>query len=372
LNLPPGPTRLFMTTDAVGGVWTYALDLAAGLGLRGFEVVLAVLGPAPSLAQRAEAGRVAGLKLIETHLPLDWTAANEDQVRAAGFWLADLAHGEGAELIHLNSPALAAGRAFKAPVVGACHSCLGTWWDAVRGGDPPYDFRWRIRLLSEGYAACDALVAPSRAFAEATRRRYGVLPRVVRNGRGPVAVEPAASRRRVAITAGRLWDEGKGLETLEAAARIASTPIEAAGPVDGPLGQRVAFEATTALGRLGAEALAGRLAESLVFVSPSLYEPFGLSVLEAAAAGCALVLSDIPTFRELWEGAALFVPPRDAPALAAAIDRLAADDAARTRLAAAARTRARTYGIDPMAEGTAALYRQVLARSRAATTEAVA
>ena len=51
------------------------------------------------------------------------------------------------------------------------------------------------------------------------------------------------------------------------------------------------------------------MARTAVFVSPALYEPFGLAVLEAAQAGCALVLSDIPTFRELWDGVALFVAP---------------------------------------------------------------
>ena len=49
----------------------------------------------------------------------------------------------------------------------------------------------------------------------------------------------------------------------------------------------------------------------------ALYEPFGLAVLEAAQAGCALVLSDIPTFRELWDGAALFVAAATTPRLCA-------------------------------------------------------
>ena len=44
----PPPTRLLMTADAVGGVWTYALDLAAGLAPFGVETTLAVLGPAPA------------------------------------------------------------------------------------------------------------------------------------------------------------------------------------------------------------------------------------------------------------------------------------------------------------------------------------
>ena len=60
-----------------------------------------------------------------------------------------------------------------------------------------------------------------------------------------------------------------------------------------------------------------------IFVSVARYEPFGLAVLEAAQAGCALVLSDIPTFRELWGGAALFVPANDDRALVSHVERLA-------------------------------------------------
>ena len=50
---------------------------------------------------------------------------------------------------------------------------------------------------------------------------------------------------------------------------------------------------------------------SAIFAAPSRYEPFGLAVVEAAISGAALVLADIPTFRELWSDAALFVSPDD-------------------------------------------------------------
>ena len=53
--------KILMTADAVGGVWTYALDLAVGLAPRGVEVVLAVLGPAPSPRQRAAAAGSVGM-----------------------------------------------------------------------------------------------------------------------------------------------------------------------------------------------------------------------------------------------------------------------------------------------------------------------
>jgi glycosyltransferase involved in cell wall biosynthesis len=84
---------------------------------------------------------------------------------------------------------------------------------------------------------------------------------------------------------------------------------------------------------------------------PARYEPFGLSALEAGLAGCALVLGDVATLREVWGDAALFVAPDDAGQLAAALRTLAADDAYRADLGARARARALTYTPERMAAG---------------------
>ena len=64
---------------------------------------------------------------------------------------------------------------------------------------------------------------------------------------------------------------------------------------------------------------------------------------EAARVARPLVLADIPTFRELWDGAALFFPARDPGALADAANRLAEDPALRRRLGQAAQIRARRF-----------------------------
>ncbi|MBK8907109.1 MAG: glycosyltransferase [Rhodospirillales bacterium] len=104
------------------------------------------------------------------------------------------------------------------------------------------------------------------------------------------------------------------------------------------------------------------LAAAPIFVSPSLYEPYGLTVLEAAQAGAALVLADIPSFRELWSDAALFFSARNAAALAAAANRLIDDPALRARLGLAARERAADYTIERTVEGMERLYRQVTER----------
>ena len=79
------------------------------------------------------------------------------------------------------------------------------------------------------------------------------------------------------------------------------------------------------------------------------YEPFGLAVLEAAQAGCALVLSDIPTFRELWDGAAMFVPPGRRRRLAAPLEPSCAPDRPLPRSGQAARERAGRYSLARMA-----------------------
>src|SRR3954447_17717390 len=59
------PVHVFMTADAVGGVWHYALDLAEGLERHGVAIALAVLGPAPTPGQRAAAAR-SGVTLLDT------------------------------------------------------------------------------------------------------------------------------------------------------------------------------------------------------------------------------------------------------------------------------------------------------------------
>lgn len=376
MRLPVAPTHLLMTADSVGGVWTYALDLAQELASSGLRVTLAVLGPSPQKDQTAAARAIPGLDLIDTGLPLDWMAEDPAAIRRGAEALGTLARRLGVDLVHLNSPALVADAGFTVPVVGVCHSCLATWWAAMHGRAPmPDDFRWRTEALARGYRACDALAAPSGAFAQATTAAYGLPPPVVvRNGRHPPPGGASGRRERFVFTAGRLWDEGKNIATLDAAAALLEAPVVAAGPLDGPGGNHRVLRHARALGRLDAASVAAWLARAPIFVSTALYEPFGLTVLEAAQAGCALVLSDIATFRELWDGAALFTKPGDSVALAATLRRLLDNPAEAGRLGEAARLKAGQYGMESMASGMRSLYRSVLARRTPASPrrEAVA
>ena len=362
------PIRLLMTTDAVGGVWQYAIELASGLLDHGVQTSLAVLGPPPNGNQREAASAVRGLTLLETGLPLDWLS-EAGSTREAAAEVAALARQERADIVHLNSPALAADQVFPVPVLGAAHGCLATWWEAARARQPlDPAFRWHEDLMSRGLRACDRVITPSTSYAEIVRRRYRLptRPRVVHNGRSTAAAGGHAPQHDCAFTAGRLWDEVKNTSTLDAVAALLPFPFYAAGSVTAPHGETVSTEHLYLLGQLDTASLARRLATRPVFVSAATFEPFGLAVLEAAASGCPLVLSDIATFRELWDGVAVFVPSCDAEGFAAAIQDCVQDLPLRAALGAAARDRARRYSAERMASRTAAHYRELLSTRVAA------
>ncbi|MFC1460785.1 glycosyltransferase family 4 protein [Microvirga arabica] len=354
--------HVLMTADAVGGVWQYAIDLAGGLRNQGVRATIAVLGPAPSADQQAMA-EAAGAELVATGLPLEWTASHQGEVKEAGRSVAELARQIRPDVIHLNAPALGAHGQFGVPVVAVCHSCVATWWQAAKGGPLPEDFIWRTELVRRGYAAASKLLAPTRAFAHATAEAYELPqpPVVVRNGRRALPGKTNARSEVFVFTAGRLWDEGKNFAAIDRMAARLSIPVLVAGPLQGPHGAQVEARHATPLGRLSDEGVARYLGERPIFVSTALYEPFGLAVLEAAQAGCAPILSDIPTFRELWEGAALFIDPQDESAAADAVERLAQDSHARAVLGRAAKKRAEAYTVEAMSEGVLNAYRSALA-----------
>jgi glycosyltransferase involved in cell wall biosynthesis len=346
-----------LVTDAVGGVWVYSLELARALAPLGVETVLAVMGPPPTAKQREEA---AAIKLIDTGLPLDWLETSPSELRKAGEALAHLARVEGADVVQTNSAAMLADVDFDQPCVAVQHSCVASWWSAVKGTPLPYPFVWRRELVECGLNRAAAVVAPSIAFAAETARMYDMQSPVVavHNGRRSDAPAPSMQADFV-LTASRLWDEGKNVATLDAAAARLKVPFEAAGAQQGPNGASIQLKHLRPLGEISSARLAGLRAARPIFASAALYEPFGLSVLEAAHAGCALVLSDIATHREIWGGAAIFVPARDDRAFAGAIQDLLDDPDERRELGQLARARAQLYTPERMARGMADLYARV-------------
>lgn len=332
--------RIFISTDCAGGVWDYTAQLAAGLVSLGHDVRVAVVG-------RPGAERIGsmpeGVDLVTADYPLEWMpGASERDVEDAGDWLANAARDWRADVAHLNQLAYAA-HDFDAPTLVVVHSDVLSWFAEVRGTPAPAEWADYARWVRAGLAAADAVAAPSAYQSRLALRHYGrAADHVVHNGvRAPG--EPHRRNRPMVVSAGRAWDEGKGMAVLDGAAGLLkgeAPEVHVLGETVGPHGQRFSPENLRAHGRLPRASVDDWLSRASIYVGASLYEPFGLAPLEAALRGAALVLSDIPSFRELWDGCARFFPPGDQAALAELLDELSPDLPASGEMGLAAREHA--------------------------------
>jgi len=351
---------VLMTADAVGGVWRYAVDLGGALTRRGVRVLVAVMGPPPSPADRHEAER-AGLVVVTRPYRLEWMDHPWDDVKRAGEWLMTLDRMMHPDVIHLNGY-VHASLEWSKPVVVVGHSCVRTWWRAVKRASAPADLDRYTGAVKAGLSAADVVVTPSAAMRTALEAEYGVAieATVIPNGSAASrSSDNFLTKEPIILAAGRAWDEGKNIAAVCAVAADVPWPIYVAGDRSGPGGAMCELPHVHALGRLSAADLARWYERAWIYALPARYEPFGLSVLEAASAGCALVLGDIDSLREHWDGAAMFVPPDDRDALASTIRHLIAHADQRILLAARGRARAGSFTIDRAADAYLRLYERL-------------
>jgi glycosyltransferase involved in cell wall biosynthesis len=350
---------ILMTVDTAGSVWTYAVDLARALGPRGISVVLASMGPPPRAWQRGEIAGIPTVQLVEGSYRLDATAESQSDVDAAGEWLLQLEQQFRPDVVHLNGYAHGAAP-FTAPVIIVAHSCVYSWWWAVKRTAPPARWTRYHDEVVRGLDGARMVVAPTHAMAAAIERHYqpATRLRVIPNGREAAsfaAARLAIVKTPLVLSVGRCWDEAKNLTALAAVAPRIAWPIYVAGRTD----DRVPEGAMVSLGPLSPRRLISWYARASIYALPTRYEPFGLTPLEAALSGCALVLGDVPSLREVWGTAATFVPPDDESRLAAVLTTLIDDTGRRTSMARAALDRASCYTLTAAADRYASTYREL-------------
>jgi len=352
---------IMMTADTVGGVWTYASSLASSLTASGANVALVTIGPPPRADQR-EMLCGSRVRLIETDLALEWQDPEGNDLPHAKRVLAELEIQLEPDIVHLNSFREATFR-WSAPTVLVAHSCVNSWARACRDTAWLREPRWSryTAAVASALDSAQAWVCPSRSFHDDIVEIYRPSSpgAVIWNGVAPRDLPQR--KRELILAAGRLWDRAKNIDTLAAAAPGLDWPVHVAGPggTESP--------GITWLGPLPQPRLHKQLQHAAIFASPARYEPFGLSVLEAAAAGCALVLSDIPSFRELWSGAALFFDPDDRQMLHELLADLCAEDFGRTQLQHRAYEHSLTYSLARTTSAYLTLYEELLASESAPT-----
>jgi glycosyltransferase involved in cell wall biosynthesis len=121
---------------------------------------------------------------------------------------------------------------------------------------------------------------------------------------------------------------------------------------------------TRFLGWVADEDMEGLYALAACFVFPSLYEGFGLPVLEAMARGVPVATTDRGSLAEVAGDAALLFDPEDPRAIAAAVERLLGDRGERDRLRRLGVAQAARFTWEATAAGTVASYRRALLGDR--------
>jgi glycosyltransferase involved in cell wall biosynthesis len=368
------PMRLIITTDAVGGVWQYTATLADGLAEQyNAHVMLVVCGRPPNSAQleglrlgsRPKGGMV---QMEHADVPLEWEGATHRLYEAARQHILDLALRWGAHLVHANEHYLGEMGVSGMPVVVVSHSDLCSWRAHVLSEVAPVVDQAYTHRLRSGLAAAAAVVAPSLMVAEALGRWYsysGVV-RLIANGVGPHKTGFPVVRSLDVIMVGRLWDNAKNLACFAGMASgmpdhvcvAVGDTVGPQGPIDVGASSYVQF-----VGALSHADVRAYMSRSRVFVSAAFYDPFGLAAVEAAMAGCSLVLSDIPSYRAIWADCAAYFDPSNSHALRRQVEAMLDDENSRAAMAERAAQRARElYSAERMTTSYMALYQRLAHR----------
>ena len=180
--------------------------------------------------------------------------------------------------------------------------------------------------------------------------RYYAQPRmssVIYNGRTPSLFHSRESKDHLITTVGRLWDAGKNAALLSQ--DELPWPVCVVGS-DKPPATENSFQkqqeccpGVQLLPQQNEEQLRELLGGTAIYAAVSRYEPFGLAPVEAALSGCAVLASDIESFRELWDDAAIFFRNNDPASLRQALNALTEDSNFRQSCAKRAYDHARKW-----------------------------
>lgn len=355
--------RVLLTTDTLGGVWTYTKELTEGLLQQGCSVALVTFGRLPSESQSAWCSRLeesaqGRFLYVASEIPVEWMADNEMIVEKGEELLRSLVRTFEPDLFHSNQFCFGQ-LSLGIPKLLVAHSDVLSWADVcVPEGleSSPWLSRY-VDLVQSGLNGADWVVAPTSCMMFALKKNFSVSSpsTIVANGRTVAAPEGSFERVLQAVTAGRLWDRSKN---VTAVTQIRDFPLMVAGESEDVPTAFLHPSNVHYLGFLPEPELHDLFRRSSLYIAASIYEPFGLAPLEAALCGCAIIANDIPSFREVWGSAAVyFKTPRELQTLLLTI---ADDRGYLANLQVQALDRARHYSSAAMTASYLSLYTKLL------------
>jgi glycogen synthase len=352
------PIQILMTTDTVGGVWSYSIDLCRSLQQHVFFHLITT-GARMKDWQRKELEELKNVEVYETDYMLEWMDNPWKDIDESCDWLQRLEATIKPDLVHLNAFCYGALN-FKAPSIVVGHSDVYSWWMEVLKEDPPKEYKeyyWRVK---KGLEAADMVIAPSQTMLNYLHKIYNVQTpsKIIFNAADEEKFYPSSKQPSV-LSMGRLWDSAKNVQLVVNAAPHINAPVLLAGEQKDNAALQIDTENITYLGSLSSNEIAEHLSTTAIYCLPAKYEPFGLSVLEAALSGCALVLGNIESLKEIWGTNAKYVDTEDTNALADTINELLSNKDLLNEYAKKAFVHAQTFSLNSMARNYLQLYQQL-------------
>lgn len=331
--------HILITSDTVGGVWTYTQELVTGLVRAGHRVTLVSFGKLPLPNQTKWMKTLQRLDYRPTEYRLEWMEVSGRDIEESRNYLELLITEVAPDVLHFSQYCYG-DLDVDIPKIVVAHSDVVSWWVAVHGCEPedtPWIHNYR-QIVTGGLRGADIVVAPSRWMLEQVSKYYlrPAAGLVIHNGRNPALFDSKHSKEDFVLSVGRVWDPAKNISLL--LERQQETRIRVVGWEREP-GREDRVRSLSVpsnvelLGPKSQEELQELYARAGIYVGTSRYEPFGLAPLEAALSGCALVMNDNPVFHELWDGAGLFFAKNDSGDLTEKIAALRTDSQLRQQYA---------------------------------------
>lgn len=356
-----GLNLLYLLPGVVGGTETYAAGLLEGFAALDDDTRFVVFLNRESAGWPLPAGPRFARLVCPVHARSRLARYRFEQLRLPG-----LVRGHGVDLLHSLG--------YVAPLRLACPSVVTVHDLHFRSYGHWRQWPRRLlldRMVGAAIRRSAAVITVSRFMREAIAHAYGLSPE-----RLDVVLEAARPGHRLAEAApspfrgdGPYFLAFGGVTPNKNLPRLLEAWTRARR--EHGLARRLLIvgrlppslpvpEGVVTTGWLEDDVLAAALAGADALVFPSLYEGFGLPVLEAMSAGVPVLCSDRTAIPEVAGDAALYFDPENVGAIASAIARADADPALRARLAAAGRARAAEFSWKRAAGETLAIYRRVL------------
>jgi len=353
---------ILMTTDTQNGTWAYSMELCSVLEKYNTQLHLATIGEPLSDSQQKEASELSNVEIHENNVSIEradglWKVSME-----TGKWLLQLEETTQPDIVHLNHYKYGK-LSWQNPLLIVVHTGIHSQWESVNGEPAPDGWNDDQQRIKEGVQRAEMVVGVSNAIMDDLRKYHGPFTKteVIYNVRSSPHLYPK-KKMPVIFSMGRLSDETNNISALNRIADSLFWPVFVAG--DSPLDNHIEAGHLRLLGDLSPSMAAECFARASIFVMLARHEPFGFSIVDAALSECALILGDIPSLREIWGDAALYVDPDNLQELQNHIQELIQNPSDLKSIARKARERALQYSPDDFGRNYIELYQKVQGSGR--------